>query len=91
MAPTHLLLAALAASASALILPGTEKFARTVANLDITNRGYVRVDSEAPTVEHPRAAPVLEARALRKALDGALEDASWTLSLIHISEPTRPY
>ena len=78
MAPTHLLLAALAASASALILPGTEKFARTVANLDITNRGYVRVDSEAPTVEHPRAAPVLEARALRKALDGALEDASWT-------------
>ena len=68
MAPTHLLLAALAASASALILPGTEKFARTVANLDITNRGYVRVDSEAPTVEHPRAAPTTISGTFRSVL-----------------------
>ena len=81
MARVLLSSAALAMSACALILPGSPEFSRTmrtVANLDITNRGYVRVDSEAPTVEHPRAAPVLEARALRKALDASLEDASWT-------------
>ncbi|KAJ8608247.1 hypothetical protein CTAYLR_009479 [Chrysophaeum taylorii] len=35
-------------------------------SVDITNRGYVRVESEAPTVSYPRAAPVLDVESLRK-------------------------
>ena len=33
--------------------------------IDITNRGYVRIDTEKETVAHPKAAPVLDEVSLR--------------------------
>ena len=39
--------------------------------IDITNRGYVRIDTEKETVAHPKAAPVLDEVSLRKCVDEA--------------------
>ena len=41
------------------------------AGIDITNRGYVRVDSEKETVSYPKAAPVLDEASLRKTVDAS--------------------
>ena len=45
--------------------------------IDITNRGYVRIDTEKETVAHPKAAPVLDEVSLRKCVDEAVQDADW--------------
>lgn len=45
---------------------------------DIENRGYIRVESEAPTISYDRAAPALDEVSLRKALEKSLQgDANW--------------
>jgi len=45
--------------------------------IDITNRGYVRIDSEKETIAHPKAAPVLDEISLRKCVDEAVKDTDW--------------
>ena len=50
---------------------------RLFAEIDLTNRGYVRVDSEEPTKSYPHAAPVLDEASLRKTLE-TLDDEEWT-------------
>ena len=74
---------ALISTASALLHSQAPlRTSKPLGAIDITNRGYVRIDTEKETVAHPKAAPVLDEVSLRKCVD---------LSLIHISEPTRPY
>ena len=46
-------------------------------SLDLRNRGYVRVDSEEPTVSYDRAAPVLDEASLKRTLDVAGDEESW--------------
>mmetsp|Transcript_13035 Transcript_13035/g.41299 ORF Transcript_13035/g.41299 Transcript_13035/m.41299 type:complete len:480 (-) Transcript_13035:254-1693(-) len=49
--------------------------------ISIENRGYVRVESEEPTVSYDRAAPALDEPSLRKALESSLREARFERSI----------
>mmetsp|Transcript_11528 Transcript_11528/g.35520 ORF Transcript_11528/g.35520 Transcript_11528/m.35520 type:complete len:484 (+) Transcript_11528:68-1519(+) len=71
-------------SAASALVPATRSVrpaTSLAAGIDITNRGYVRVDSEKETVSYPKAAPVLDEASLRKTVDASLADADWHRSV----------
>ena len=69
---------ALISTASALLHSQAPlRTSKPLGAIDITNRGYVRIDTEKETVAHPKAAPVLDEVSLRKCVDEAVQDADW--------------